>query len=171
MDTNAHDSYLEAQVTTATPQRLRLMLIEAAIRYLKQTLRSWEDDKNDEALATLIRVRSIIAELLSSIQPDKTELTQKVAGVYVFLFNALTKAQLRRDTKGIEETIEVLEVERETWRLVCEKLPHIPVPTKADANKPREITAAEAQQTLAKYAPPPVSDMGGASDGGLVLEA
>jgi flagellar protein FliS len=169
MDANAHDSYLESQVTTATPQRLRLMLIEAAIRFLKRTLSFWEENKNDEALASLIRARSILAELLSSIKPDKTELTQKVAGVYLFLFNALTKAQLRRDTKGIEETIEVLEVERETWRLVCEKLPHSPVPP--DADKPREITAAEAQETLAKHAPPPISDMGGASTGGLVLDA
>ena len=144
MEASAHDSYLEAQVTTGTPQRLRLMLIEAAIRFSKQTLRFWEEEKNEEALNSLLRARSILTELLSSIRPDKTELTQKVAGVYLFLFNTLTKAQLRRDPQKIQETIDVLEVERETWRLVCEKLPHAPIPMDPAANSPREITATEA---------------------------
>jgi flagellar protein FliS len=171
MDASANESYIEAQVTTATPQRLRLMLIEAAIRHLKRTLSFWEKDENEEALEALVRARAIVAELLSAIKPDKTELTQKVAGVYVFLFNALTKAQLRRDTKGIEETIEVLEVERETWRLVCEKLPHAPAPRRAEGQGAREITAAEAAETLARSPHAPLPDVEGTSDGGLLLDA
>ena len=38
MQQPAHESYLEAQVMTATPQKLRLMLIEGAIRFARQTL-------------------------------------------------------------------------------------------------------------------------------------
>ncbi|MFV1965305.1 MAG: flagellar export chaperone FliS [Pirellulaceae bacterium] len=168
MDSFARDSYLEAQVTTATPQRMRLLLIEAANRFCKQTLRFWQEEKNEEALESLIRARSIISELLSSIQSDKTELTQKVAGVYVFLFSTVTQAQFQRNPKAIEEVIEVLGVERETWRLVCEKLPHAPVPAESTV---REITAAEAEQTLAKSAPLTDSKLEDTSLGGLVLDA
>ena len=42
--------YLESQIMTATPQKLRLLLIEGAIRFARQTLELWEKEQNDQAL-------------------------------------------------------------------------------------------------------------------------
>lgn len=115
--------YLEAQVTSATPQKLRLMLIEGAIRWARTALDQWERKMHEEAVESLIHCRSIIAELLVGVQVDGTELTRQVAGLYVFLFRHVTEAQLRRSRSKVEEILSVLEIERETWRLVCERLP------------------------------------------------
>jgi len=171
MDSAARDSYLEAQIMTATPQRLRLLLIEAAIRFSRQTLKLWQEEKDEEAVESIIRARSIVTELLSSIKPDQTKLTRKVAGVYLFLFKTLTDAQQRRDSNLVEEAIGILEVERDTWRFVCEQMPQAPRRPDAAGDGAREITAAEAEQTLGTSAPLPDPRAGGASPGGIVLEA
>lgn len=165
MDSNARESYLEAQILTATPQKLRLMLIDGAIRFARQTLRSWAEAKQEEAIVSLVRCRAIVTELLSSIRPDKTPFTQKVTGVYVFLFQALADAQLRRDPRRVEEIIEVLEIDRETWRQVCEQMPDRPVDPEG-RGRPAEISSSEAVLRLAG-----ASSFGETPQGGLVLDA
>lgn len=132
---HARDSYLESQINTATPQKLRLMLIEAAIRCGRQVVLHWEADDQGEALQKLTRCRSIVSELLASVKVEDDDLTQRVAGVYLFLYRALTEAQLTREAKIVEDVIRVLEIERDTWQLVCEQLPHAPItPEVSSAN-------------------------------------
>jgi flagellar protein FliS len=126
---DSSSQYLESQVMTATPQKLRLLLIEGAIRYARQTLELWELQQPELAVESLIRCRAVIRELLSGIHIEHSDLTRKVAAVYLFLLKCLTEAHMTRDREPVLDTIRVLEVERETWRLVCEKMPHAPVPT------------------------------------------
>ncbi|MBP90011.1 MAG: flagellar export chaperone FliS [Planctomycetaceae bacterium] len=143
MEQPAHESYLEAQVMTATPQKLRLMLIEGAIRFARKTLRHWERGDNEQALETIIRCRTIVSELLASIRLDESELTKQVGGMYLFIFRHLTEAQLRRGAQHVEEAIRVLEAEQETWRLVCEQMPEAPPPLAQDPNASTEILAPQ----------------------------
>lgn len=162
MNQQPNDSYLEAHVLTAAPQKLRLMLIEAAISAARQTLMHWENAKTEEGLAALIHCRDLLSELLSGITPDESELTRNVAAVYVFLFKTLTEAQLNRDPKLIESTIEVLEVERQTWRMVCDQVPDAQCTPGAFEKSHTEITA----NTEASAATNPTPHTGG-----LTLEA
>jgi flagellar protein FliS len=127
---------------TATPQKLRLMLIEGAIRFARKTIQHWEASENDQALESIIRCRNIVSELLSSVRVAESELTKQVASLYLFVFQHLTQAQLRRDAKLVEEAIGILEIERGTWRQLCEEMPHAPVPTERHiAAGPHEIIA------------------------------
>jgi len=162
MEHQAHNSYLEAQVLTATPQKLRLMLIEATISAARLAMTHWEANHNEKALASLAHSRSLLSELLAGIKPDDTELTKRVAGVYLFLFKTLAEAQLRRDPKLVEATIKILQVERDTWRMVCERMPAAPVPLNLVDGKQTEITTSNTST-------PAVSDS--SSSGGFVLEA
>lgn len=138
-----HDSsrqYLEAEVLTATPQKLRLMLIDGAIRYAHRVLELWDANDRETAVEVMIRLRSTVGELLSGIQVPDTELAQKVASVYLFLLRCLTEAQLKRDRTRLRDVIEILQVERETWQLVCEQMPTAPLPT-YQRHGPEEIIA------------------------------
>ena len=138
MSCEPRDSYLETQVLTAPPQGLRLMLIEAAIRDLDLTEGLWQQERNEPALEALIRCRSILSELIAGIQPDASPLAQKVLGLYVFLYTALTEAQISRDRQKLAHVRRVLISERETWREVCRQL----------AGATRE-SAAPAEESLA----------------------
>ena len=133
--------YLESEVMTATPQKLRLMLIEGAIRNAFQTTQAWERGQLEQGLEYLIRCRQIIAELLSGIRVEESDLTRKVAAVYLFLMRRLTEAQAERRADFVAEVIRVLEVERETWQPFCEKMPTAPIPNARMLGAPVEIVA------------------------------
>jgi flagellar protein FliS len=117
------------------------MLIDGAIRCAKQTLDFWSEERNEEAIESLIRCRAIVGELLSGVRIDHSQLTRHVANVYLYLLRCLTEAQLKRDRQRLEETIKILEIERETWRLVCEKMPDAPTQSAPMIGAPVEILA------------------------------
>ena len=143
MDYDTHTTYLETQVMTATPQRLRLMLIEGVIRYTRETLQFWQDEKIEEGAETLIRAREVIAELLAAIKSEDSEVARQVTSIYLFLFRELTEAQLHRAPEKLDGVIEILEVERDTWQQVCEQLPEAPEP--GEAQTVTEITASNSE--------------------------
>jgi len=115
--------YLETEVMTAAPQKLQLMLIDAALRQSRAAQEFWKNEQPEQAGEALIRAQQIITELLCGLNPEKDkQLTSKVAGVYLFVFRALLSAQTDRDEAKLQEAISVLEIEQETWQQVCSKL-------------------------------------------------
>jgi len=136
---NARDVYLETQINTATPQRLRLMLIDGAIRFSAQAIKHLEEERHEEASEALDRCRSIITELLINISPDTTQLASNIAEIYLFVFRTLTEAQFERDPSKLGEVLQVLREERETWHQICEKMPDA---RSAAPHQEKEVTAA-----------------------------
>lgn len=118
--------YLETQIATATPQKLRLMLIEGAIRHANAALEHWEQGRNEDGLASITRCRAIAAELLEGVRNDGTELTQRVIAIYTFLFETLHEAEFQRDVTRLADVLKVLQEERITWKQVCQDHPEAP---------------------------------------------
>ena len=119
----AGSNYLETEVMTATPQKLQLMLISAAIRNAQQARELWAVDRDEEAAEALVRCQQIVSEMISGLSPDHDqELVKKVAGLYMFVFRALVSAHLKRDETQLTEAIGVLEIQQDTWRQVCDQL-------------------------------------------------
>ena len=126
MDTLRHDSYLETQIRTATPQKLQLMLIEGALRFARETVRHWDSKDAEAAFESLNRCRRIVAEMLQNVRPEMSRPAKRAAAVYLFLFQTLTDIQLHRERPRMAEVLKVLESERETWQIVCDEMPEAP---------------------------------------------
>ena len=142
MTHTARDAYLEAQVLTATPQRLRLMLIDGALRFARQALDLWGDgEQRQSAYLSLVRCRDIVTELYAAIKADQLAVAQDVKAIYLFIFRRLAEAPTYDDPERIREVIGVLEEERETWRQLCEKMPEAPEPRVLGSFCSEEITA------------------------------
>jgi flagellar protein FliS len=123
MKNNTADNYLFTEVTTATPQKLQLMLIDAAIREGRRAQRHQQDKENRQAGKCILRARKIVSGILAGMDYEaNSELVGKVAGVYLFIYNTLTRAFIDKDENKLAEALRVLAVERETWRQLCEKL-------------------------------------------------
>jgi flagellar protein FliS len=123
MSTSARESYLVTEVMTATPQKLQLMTIDAAIRSIEQTKQHWQANEDAEAAETLIRAQEIMGELMGSLnRDDDSDLVKKIAAVYLFVFRTLMEANIGRNEEKLNDALKVMEVERETWRQVCEQL-------------------------------------------------
>ncbi len=123
LTTSARENYLSTEVMTATPQKLQLMLIEAAIRSTQLGRQKLQEEKDDEAVEALIHAQQVVGELLAGLNQEvDSELVKKVAAVYLFVFRTLMEANYEQDEKKLNEVLKVLNVERETWQQVCKQL-------------------------------------------------
>jgi flagellar secretion chaperone FliS len=136
VQSSIRDNYLETEVMTATPQKLQLMLLDAAIRNLNRGKQLWSEDKKDEACEVLIRAQEIVTQILAGLDREiDADLTQKVASVYMFVFRTLNEALMEQDEAKLDDCLRILEVERETWRQLCQKI---------EEEQPSENAAARA---------------------------
>jgi flagellin-specific chaperone FliS len=168
-------NYLENEVHSATPQKLRLMLIDGALRFARKTLEHWQQHDADAASEALARARAIVIELISSVRMERKDcefiidhaagrprpsqehrqreieslhqVACNTAAVYLVVMRELNEAQLHDAPAKIEAAIRILQVERETLRLVCEQHPH--APQLATPKAAAEITSTHAAALLA----------------------
>src|SRR5437870_11970742 len=109
MNPSVRDAYLETQITTATPQRLRLMLIEGALRRARAAQDAWAAGRMEEGKAAAGHCRDIITELIAGISPDKSPVAENMLGVYMFLLTTLIEVQFANDSRRLGDIIRVLE--------------------------------------------------------------
>ena len=65
----------------------------------------------------------IIMELINSLVPEQNpELCQRLSGLYTFLYTRLMLANSERNAAKIDEVLELLQFERETWQMLIDKL-------------------------------------------------
>jgi len=117
-----HDSYLESKALTAPPYRLHLMLLEGALRFGRQAADALRMGDELAASAPLMRVVDIAGELLAGVRQQQTELNSRLAKLYLYLFQTASMAKTNCDPVKLADALELLEFERETWQMVCEKL-------------------------------------------------
>ncbi len=131
----AHDAYFENQVLTATPQKLRWMAIDGAIRFARQAAEHWKGGRIYEGGEAVIGCQRLLVELMSAVKPQRApELAGNVSSLYAYVSRLLNDARRTRDPAKLNEVIEILEIDRETWRQVCEQLGAAPQSPAAEAS-------------------------------------
>jgi flagellar protein FliS len=153
MDARARDQYLTTEIMTATPQKLHLVLIEAAIRAIHRGRHYRRAGENDKACVALVQAQKIIGEVMAGFRREVDPgLVTNVASVYMFVFRCLVDGNLRHDERKLDDALRVLEIERGTWQAVCQQL------TNSAASQHRTDPAAEF--TASRGVPPPSRPQG-----------
>lgn len=121
-----HDSanaYLRTKVLTAPPEQVRLMLLDGAIRFASQGRDAMERKDFEGIYLGVSQCRAIVFELMTSIGPDvEPTLGQRVRALYTYMYSRLLEASTERNLAKLDEVIELLRFERETWAMFLEKL-------------------------------------------------
>jgi flagellar secretion chaperone FliS len=117
-----HSSYFESKVLTAPPHQLHLMLIEGAIRFGRQAEESLRLGNQAASANPMLRVIDILGELLAGVREKKGALNTKIADLYWYMFRRVSEAKINADAAALGEVLQLLEYERQTWQLVCDKL-------------------------------------------------
>ena len=116
-------AYLRSKVMTASPEELRLMLLDGALRFAHQAAAGLESKNFELSYSGFTQCRAIILELNSSIDESKSpEIADRVKGLYNFLYTELIGASHEKDAGRVAKVIELLEYERETWAMLMERL-------------------------------------------------
>lgn len=117
------NAYLRTRVMSASPEELRLMLLDGAIKFARQGKDGIERKDFEASFNGVSQCRNIIFELLTTIRGDiAPELTDNVKALYTFLYTHLLDASIEKDANKVGEVIELLEYERETWVLLMQRL-------------------------------------------------
>ncbi|GIW98799.1 MAG: hypothetical protein KatS3mg111_2132 [Pirellulaceae bacterium] len=113
--------YLRQEVLSASPLRLRWMLIRRAEELCQLVEELW--DRGDEAVAQqwLLRLREILGELLGGITSHDNPLGQTVADFYVFLLKLAHQVRQPHDVDTLRTLKGLLQIENETWQMVVQK--------------------------------------------------
>lgn len=175
MQSSAQETYLATHVTTATPQKLQLLLVEGAIRSIERTRQAWRVDQNETACEAVLRAQEIVGHILGGLKPDVDRaLVSRVAAVYGFVYRCLIEANHLHDESKLDDALRVLEIERETWRQLCQQ---------TASQTPTDSRAAQfspAQSAATRAPAPPVPHLATSTDSwgsdgtpapGLSLEA
>ncbi len=128
--------YLESKVNTASSTQLHLMLIEGAVRFARQAEQAMLRNEEGKANAALTKVIDIVAEMLAGVRHADTEINRRLEELYQFTFATAVSAYVNFDSGKLADVLRVLEFERETWRMACEKT------VQADTPKGAPIPAA-----------------------------
>ncbi len=125
----ARQQYLSNEVLSASPQKLRKLLLDGAIRFANQTIQHWQAQDFESGLESTNRTRDILLELLVTIQ-DIPE-NRPIMDLYRFLNREINFASFERSQERLQQIIRVLTVEQETWAMVCARLQQSHAPLNA----------------------------------------
>ena len=122
-DAASANAYLRTRVMTASPEELRLMLIEGSIRFAHQAADGLDARDFESAHSGFTQCRAIVLELMNTIRPEHNpELAERVRGLYTFLYSELVDASFEKDSGKVRRVIELLDYERETWVMLMRKV-------------------------------------------------
>lgn len=146
----AVNPYLKTKVLTATPEELRMMLYDGALKFCRQARAAVEGRKFEDSYHNLTRAQKIVLELSTSLKHDvDPTLCGKLSSLYTFIYRKLIDANMSRELGPLDEAIKLLEYERETWRMLMDKVA-AEGGSKAAAPRP----AAPAPLSMNPYAAP-----------------
>jgi flagellar protein FliS len=132
--------YLESKVLTASSYRLHLMLIEGAIRFGRQAAEALVRGDQVAAATPMLRVLDIIGEMLAAVRGPSSAVNERLTELYWFLFRLASEAKIHSDAEKLAALMRLLEYERQTWQMLCDKLggdaSSTPPPARNSASSP-----------------------------------
>lgn len=110
------NQYKKAQVQTASPEQILLMLYDGAIRFLNQAKVHMENKNVEESHTNIIKAQRIITEFMSSLDMDLGgEMAANLFNLYEYLHYRLVQANIKKDLEAIDEVLGHLRSLRQTW--------------------------------------------------------
>ena len=135
--------YLKTKIMTASPEELRLMLFDGAIKFCHQAREAIDRKDFEGSYHALMRAQKIVLELSTSLDHKKApDICEKLAALYTYIYKLLVDANVEHDARKVEEAVELLGFERETWALLMQRV-------KDDVNPADKSDAADAARQTA----------------------
>jgi len=110
-------AYQKAAVNTVDQRKLILMLYDGAIKFLTHAMEHMHKREIYEAHTNLIKSKSIIAELLASLNLESGgDIARNLQRLYAYMFNELIDANLNRDPERVQRVVHLLKELRAAWQ-------------------------------------------------------
>lgn len=112
---NPYAKYKQQSVNTATPEELTLMLYDGCIKFINIAKIAIEEKDYQTAHKNILKAEDIITEFIVTLNMEY-EVSKNLKELYVFYYNLLVEANLKKDISILEE-VKVFVVDmRNTWK-------------------------------------------------------
>ncbi|MGY1748498.1 flagellar export chaperone FliS [Modestobacter sp. SYSU DS0511] len=118
--------YLGDTVTTASPQRLLVMLYDRLALDLERGQTALENGDRQAAQEQLQHAQDVVFGLLESLQVDAWEGAPRLAALYNWLIAELGQAAVKGDLRRVGDCRKVVEPLRDAWREAAASLASAP---------------------------------------------
>ena len=120
---SAAQQYLRNAVLTASREKLHLMLYDGAIRFCQQARDAIVRKDIEGSYNLLTRAQNIVLEMQSALNPAvDPALCGRMSGLYSFIYRRLVEANIGKDLQALDDALQILQYQRQTWVLLLEKL-------------------------------------------------
>lgn len=124
------DEYIRADVMSASPYRLHLMVVDGALQQARATVSALEARDYDASHTASNRAREFVGEMISGLRADPApELIALVKDYFLHVQKNLVFADLLQDLEAAQKAVSLLEGYRETWSKLRSMLPTQPAKT------------------------------------------
>ena len=118
----AQNAYLEATMTSATPVQLVALLYQAGEDAAREALRHLERGDIAGRSQQISKLSAVILELATALDHSRGgELSIRLAGLYRYMLERLTQANLEQKAEPIFEVLALLETLGSAWRELAGK--------------------------------------------------
>jgi flagellar secretion chaperone FliS len=120
--------YQELNVTTSSPMELILMLYDECLRSLDKAEKAFtampEPERIEVVGNSLLHAQDIITELAVSLDMEKGgEIARNLQRLYDFMVNHLSRANVNKEIKPIQEVRKIMRELREAWLEITKQEP------------------------------------------------
>lgn len=115
------DAFLRQEVESATPARLRWLLLQKAHGLSIHVRDLWLDGKSEDAQQWVLLIQDIFTELLEGIIDPKHELAKQQSDLYIFLIKLLVQSGQTQDVHSLNSLTEILAIEKDTWEMLVRR--------------------------------------------------
>lgn len=123
MNPQGAQNYLRTRVFTATPEQLQLMLYDGAIRFAEQGRLGLVEKNFEQSYTNISRAQKIITEMTCTLKHDVyPDLCAKLASLYNYVYRKLVEANIQHNVQALDEALELLRYQRETWVMLLDQL-------------------------------------------------
>jgi flagellar protein FliS len=112
----ARNRYLGDSVSTASPQRLVVMLYDGLVQDLQLAQQGLARGDLGLVHARLVRAQAIVTELQSSLDLDAWDGAPGLDRLYTYVLELLVDANVRKDAEPITQALTVIEPLQDAWR-------------------------------------------------------
>ena len=116
MYSNAKNAYVDNSVSTASPERLLVMLCDRLVLDVQRALEAQQQRNHPEAHSQLVHAQEIIIHLRSTLRVEAWDGGPGLASLYDWLHNELIRANISKDPAVTEGCLSLVTNLAGTWR-------------------------------------------------------
>jgi flagellar protein FliS len=117
---NPYQQYQDQFVYSLSPGELIVILYEEAVKNLRKAIININNKKICDAHNCIIKVQNIFLHLMDNLDM-KYPISKELLPLYDFIYNALIKANMSKDTALLEDVLGIVTDFKNTWKEAEEK--------------------------------------------------